>query len=412
MSSRELADVVMQFIAECRAPALLESGEEPLTLTEGHFSLDVTGGRVLMEAWSDDRNLSRRITGVSAMRPGQLELEIQRLGKRAGTLTLLDRERPTAASIERRARRHVLRERLGRFVRRQFGGWRLVELSAEADLEHTLSPAYARAFLKKGTSAWAAIAAPDEPGVADSVLTYGLIWLDYVRRREQNCVVEGLCLLVPHGRELATCLRLRWLHPRLAHFSVDIYDEDDWEEPVDWRIHGNLDTRLEPANITPAPRLNPATAEARLEARARADIRMLDPKLKQSPVYGQVPAWAAADRGVMDLLAVEESGRLTVVELKATADPNLPMQALDYWLRVHAHHQAGDFTAQGYFPGVALSPEPPRLLLAAPALHFHETTETLLRCFSPSIDVERVGLSANEADSRTLFRVKGSQTPW
>ena len=119
------------------------------------------------------------------------------------------------------------------------------------------------------------------------------------------------------------------------------------------------------------------------------------PRCCCEPVYGQVPAFAGGERGVMDLLAVDRDGRLAVVELKASADLHLPLQALDYWIRVKWHLDRGEFSSAGYFPGRSLRPEPPRLLLVAPSLEFHPTTETLLGFFSPAIEVERIGLGAD-----------------
>jgi len=123
------------------------------------------------------------------------------------------------------------------------------------------------------------------------------------------------------------------------------------------------------------------------------------------PIYGQVPIFHAAERGVIDLLGIDHTGRLAVIELKATADLQLPFQALDYWLRVRKHLLAGDFERLGYFAGHVVSRELPRILLVAPALEFHSTTETLVRFFSPEIDVTSIGLAADWRSAlRVMFR--------
>ena len=135
-------------------------------------------------------------------------------------------------------------------------------------------------------------------------------------------------------------------------------------------------------------RLNPLylrNPEAWLESQVRSQIEQIDAGLLPTPIYGQVPAFAAVDRGVLDLLAVDRSGRLTVLELKASEDIHLPLQALDYWMRVKWHVSRGEFSAKGYFPGRELSNEPPRLLLVSPALDFHPSNERVLRFFSPGI---------------------------
>jgi len=124
----------------------------------------------------------------------------------------------------------------------------------------------------------------------------------------------------------------------------------------------------------------------------RADPQLLDPELIPSPIYGQVTALAGVDRGLVDLLAINRSGRLTVIELKAAEDPHLPLQALDYWTRVRWHAARGAFSASGYFPGHTVLSVPPRLLLVAPAFQFHSTVDRILAYFSPDVEVARIGL--------------------
>ena len=152
--------------------------------------------------------------------------------------------------------------------------------------------------------------------------------------------------------------------------------------------------------------------EAWLESQVRCNIEAVDSSLMRTPVYGQVPAFAGGERGVIDLLAVEHSGRLSVLELKAFADLHLPLQGLDYWMRVRWHLDRGEFSKHGYFSGVALRSEPPKLLLVAPALEFHPTTETILKYLSPSVEVERIGLNMDWRNHlEVMFRLRGSERP-
>src|SRR5579862_3170790 len=129
-----------------------------------------------------------------------------------------------------------------------------------------------------------------------------------------------------------------------------------------------------------------------MESQVRGQIQEIDASLRPSPIYGQVPAFAATDRGVLDLLAVDRNGRLAVIELKASEDVHLPLQALDYWMRVKWHVERREFQANGYFPGLELRQELPRLLLVSPAMDFHSANECILRYFSPQIPVERLGV--------------------
>jgi hypothetical protein len=489
-SAEEARAAIEAFLKGCRQPALLEPGEELLPLTGDNFVLDQHGGRLTLQAWDRTRNLTRRVTDVHDAAAGRLELTVERFARREGQLFLLDLVRRAGADLGRRSSRLVFRERFRLFLRRQFPEWTLAELSAEPNLEFSLSPAFPRAFLRSGQHGWAAIGCPPDADAA-AVLTFGLIWLDYLRHRERRVVVEGLAVYVPTGHERACALRLLCLDPAAARIELFAYTADDFVARVDPRDHGNLDTRLdacrrpEPNQQDPWQSLaalpgvervlkhdgraslrvrgvefaelaagelhfglgerhlarphhlgeieslareldrfrSPETPdrdhplfrqypEAWLESQARAHLETIDASLLPDPIYGQVPAFAAGERGVIDLLAVDRSGRLAVIELKACADLHLPLQALDYWVRVKWHLDRGEFSARGYFPGVALRHDPPRLLLVSPSLEFHPTTETVLSYFSPAVAVERIGVGVEwRKGLHVMFRLSGAQPP-
>ena len=137
-----------------------------------------------------------------------------------------------------------------------------------------------------------------------------------------------------------------------------------------------------------------------LESELRRDVSLIDAHLDAAHVYTQVPAFAASDRGMLDLLSVDRDGRLAVIELKADEDLHLALQGLDYWVRVRWHHQQnpdaasglGEFQRHGYFAGVRLAEGAPRLYLVAPALRVHPATEVVLRYLSPRVEWELVAL--------------------
>ena len=137
---------------------------------------------------------------------------------------------------------------------RQFPGWKIAELSVEADLAHSLSPAYPRAFLKHGQSGWAAIAAAPDAASAAGVLSFGLIWLDYLRRREKRVACKGWRSLSPADIEQPTCLRLLFLDAEAAGCRVFGYSEQGFAMPLDPHDFGNLETRLEPCRRAAARR--------------------------------------------------------------------------------------------------------------------------------------------------------------
>jgi len=161
-------------------------------------------------------------------------------------------------------------------------------------------------------------------------------------------------------------------------------------------------------------------SERWLEATVRQDIQRLFPGMREDLLYCQVPAMSAGDRGMLDLLSVDGNGRLAVLELKADEDLHLPLQALDYWIRVQALNgdrqtslagggrQLCAFERLGYFPGAEVSPLPPRLLLVAPALRIHPANEQVLRYFAPEIEWEFVAVGEDwRRELKVAFRKRG-----
>jgi hypothetical protein len=158
-----------------------------------------------------------------------------------------------------------------------------------------------------------------------------------------------------------------------------------------------------------------------LESVLRAEIEALDSHLNAEHVYTQVPAFAAGDRGMLDLLGVLRDGRLAVIELKADEDLHLALQGLDYWVRVRWHHLQSDAASQGvglgefqrvgYFDGVTLSQQAPKLYLVAPALRVHPATETVLRYLSPRVDWELVALDERwRKKAKVVWRKRSSDS--
>lgn len=482
------AVAIERFVSASRQPVLMEAGEDPLPITAETFKIERRGATVRIECWNETRNLVRRVRSIKLDQPGRLELEIERFGGRVGTLSLVDLANPHNRDQGRRGSRLKYRERFRRALARQFPDWRVAELSTEPDLHHSLSPSYPRAFLRKGLIGIAAIGAAEDAADPDGALSFGLIWLDYLRHRESRISVGALAIFLPASSESTTCHRIRYLREDAARFSVFVHSGTD-EDAVDPGDYTNFATRLDPfsdplANFSPdffawfermlsmpdvqrrdradgsvgfavhglefartsgndllfgidhkhacggerhlqeiegiarelarmrsadaSDRMNPLYTrqpEAWLEAQVRARLDSIDASLALRPVYGQVPQFAAGERGIVDLLAVSMTGRLAVIEVKASQDIHLPLQALDYWMRVKWHLDRGEFAGRGYFPGVPLSTEPPRLLLIAPALEYHPTNEILLRYFSPEVEVERFGVGLNwRQELRVMFR--------
>ena len=104
----------------------------------------------------------------------------------------------------------------------------------------------------------------------------------------------------------------------------------------------------------------------------------LDPKF----LYSQVPALAVGTGECLTCWASRDAAGSSMIELKASEDIQMPMQAVDYWLRVRRHQREGDFQRFGYFNGIELDSKPPLVWLVAPGLRFHSSTETVLKYLS------------------------------
>ena len=172
------------------------------------------------------------------------------------------------------------------------------------------------------------------------------------------------------------------------------------------------------AHTDPLFRLQP---ERWLEAKLRAEIAELMPGLRADLMYSQVPALSTGERGMLDLLTLDRNGRLTVIEVKADEDLHLPLQALDYWIRVralNAERRPGApggrplsaFERQGYFPGAEVSPLAPRLLLVGPALRIHPANEPVLRYLSPEVEWELIAVAEHwRRELRVVFRKRSGE---
>jgi hypothetical protein len=173
----------------------------------------------------------------------------------------------------------------------------------------------------------------------------------------------------------------------------DILTLEKW--PALAALVQQLDAYRHPLATDTKHRFYRAQPERWLETMVATDPGRIDPRLDPRHMYAQVPAFSYGDRGMIDLLGATRDGRLAVIELKASEDIHLVMQAVDYWLRVRFHHAQNDFCRFGYFPEIPLNAKPPLLYLVAPGFRFHPSMNIVLRYLSPEIEIARVALAEN-----------------
>ncbi|MBI4460952.1 MAG: hypothetical protein HY648_12965 [Acidobacteria bacterium] len=474
----ELKERLDFFLLGLRNPVLLEPGKALLDLTTSSYSFSTEYGKLLWHVWNEHSNLVRQITAVQKESRGRMELRFQKFGKGPPGTLILAESRAEEGRLERRSQRTRYSQQLRQSLGQLFPEWRIQELSSEPGLERSFSGRYSRAVLSQGQRAWAVIGSGEQEDftAADEILSYGLIWLDWLRQRKGNQVIAGLKIFLPAGRATNTLQRLAWMDSEKAQW--EIYETGEELRRCDPRDAGNLRTllpfrpiaqsstaaqcwagrlqALSPAIGThqgsdgvrawtirglpfaketakgmvfgvgrsetvlgeetfgeleklvsqllryrradsadrqhPYFRLQP---ERWLQGILASEIARLDCGLFPAAVFQQIPVAGGTEHGVIDLLAMNRQGRLAVLELKASEDIHLPLQALDYWMCVHWQQQRGQLEQNGYFRGRILSTEPPLLLLVSPALQFHSSCETILRYFSPAIEAVRIGINEN-----------------
>ncbi len=409
---QEILAAVQAFLATCGCPAVLEQGEEAVSIKEGEFEIEIRSGRVCLDFQVGHRTVSRRITGIDRYASGVLECSIQRFAGKPGKLSFLDLQRPQTANRALRGTRESFGEQFRRMLYRQFPGWEVETLTCGMDLQRSLSPVFPRAYLQRGTQGIAAMACPhlSEEG---AVLTFALIWHHYLSSTKGPGSPLQLCIFLPDEAGNLTAQRLRWITGKRLMVRLFRFNAHGSAGEVDPQDLGNLHTRVSMTAMEAADcgksndKLGP---EHLLEGLLRREIQTVDALLRPEPVHGQVLTFSAGDRDIIDLLAVSYNGQLTVLELKVTEDVHLPLQALDYWMRVAWHAKQGELNH--LFPGIPLDTKPPRLLLIAPAMCFHSTNATVLSYFSGGIEVERIGINEGWRQAiRVVLRLRGPDLP-
>lgn len=410
----ELAALIETFVAKCRRPAVWEDGDSPIELQGGCYAIEVRSGRLTVEAWEEKRSFSRRILTCAERKPGTLICQVQRFGRPPGKLTFTDLDRPSASARVHASQRYTFAERFRLMLSRQFPGWAIEQLSSALDLQRSFSSLYPRALLTRGLQTIAALACSsfeDESGL----LTSALLWFDYLSRRAPKGSNQILALFLPEGSGCLTAQRLHWLHGTPQNARLFLFNEHGSAGEVDPADLGNLQTQIlhsangesfarRPSNQKDGKR------EAHLEMAVRRHLEAIDPTLRPAEAHDQVLTVLGRDRTIMDLLTVDSHGRLCVIELKTKEHIQLPIQALDYWMRVRFHAARGELNRLFTVP-VTPALEP-RIVLLAPATAFHSTNTAVLRYFSPDIDVQRIGVNSDWNRRLTVvMRLRGSEIP-
>lgn len=134
-------------------------------------------------------------------------------------------------------------------------------------------------------------------------------------------------------------------------------------------------------------------AESWLEAVISRDLCSLDPNLLDY-FYSQVPVSKEHNKFI-DLLAVDTTGQLVIIELKAVEDIELLFQSLDYWLRIEWYRFTEQLTYKGYFPNIKLKDEPAKVYLVTPRLRFHQELNALASLVDKKVPLYWIAINDN-----------------
>jgi hypothetical protein len=406
-----LQAAIQAFLSECRRPAALEVGEEMIPLVPGEYALEVRSGKLCIELWSQNRAISRRILDIERKSTGILDCQIQRFGNKPSRLSFMDLDRPQTEHRKLSGSRQNFAEQFRRMLTRQYPGWEVRTLTTAPDLRRSFSSIYPRAHLIKNRHRIAALACA-EPEQENDFFAFALIWMHHIRTTFDAEFTTKLALFLPKGCGNLTVNRLRWMNRDRLSYTIYLFNEHGSAGQADPADLGNLRTSIA-SELPEPPKLADVVdgpAERWLEHVVRSRIQTIDPFMKPQPVHGQVLTMAGGDRDMIDLLAVRTDGRLCVLELKASEDLQLPIQALDYWMRIAWHARRNELNH--LFPGVALQYLAPKLILLAPATQFHSTNAAMLRYFSSLIEVERIGVNSDwREDMRVILRLEGADMP-
>jgi hypothetical protein len=299
-SAAEIAEMIAAFVAQHGEAAVLEDGKVVFDLRAGaagqaKYSLSTEHERCMLHLWSEERNLVRRVVGVTE-RAGSLRLATLRFGDAKTKLLELvgsrEQRTPTTRDTARTRYVRVLERAMARtFGQQRSEGWACEGFRTAMDLEKSFGPAYARGMLVKGSQAWAVIGVNEDESAAtmDGILTVGILWLHDCRERAGGRrLYQGLKIVMPRGTATLTLSRMAWLNEDTAQW--ELWELDQRAEEMmecDASDQGNVRTRLvhhpdESAAeerfaraITEVMELVPMVERYRVERRLRSTAEMV-----------------------------------------------------------------------------------------------------------------------------------------
>lgn len=408
---------------------------------------------------------ARRVVDVQWLRPNVIRIRgRQKFRSQPDVITLYPGDR-LPSTIDLRRRRRTFQTQIGRALCAYFGSRKIERQTLYSDRRHGIGGAYPRFFV--GKKAVIAVDPDESSAVVNGIMRAALLWGPLVRRgvavvvpHERHSTITARLRTLPHLRRSFEWLqwdgtaisplveaaaepethvhefalpssqqverevaRIRSIAPdilqvvphiagkaisiRLRGIEVARVSEQSTTYPLGEPIE-QIIRELDEARRWRSPHpLARAHEERWLESNLIGQVCRVFPSIDVRHIYPQVPSFVGEDRNIIDLLTVTTDGRLVVIEIKASADPDLPFQALDYWIAVERHRKAGDFLTKGYFGGCTLRDEPAVLVLVAPLLAYHKTVGRLVAALPKHIPLMEIGINQTWKREIKILRRKG-----
>jgi len=247
VTPENLARELEQFLAEARDALVLEDGDPIFEMGSARYSISADHGKCLLQLWSPERNLVRRVLDVE-LKKDALRLSAQKFGQAKPVKIEIVRDRDQRTPTAKRAARSGYQRMLKRVLEKQFPELTCGALSTAMDLNRSFSPVYTRGLMKKGHSAFAVLGvnAQESQASVDAALTFAILWLDHCREREApRAHVEGLKLFVPAAMGAVVRERMSNLNHAAAKFELfELNEREQSLEQLDCSDRGNIKTRL------------------------------------------------------------------------------------------------------------------------------------------------------------------------
>jgi hypothetical protein len=405
---------------------------------------------------------TRKISQLEWLRPTVVRIHgTAKTKSQVDTITLYPGERlPSAAGLRRK--RRAFQAEIGRALCFHFGVRKIERQTLHSDRQHGIGGAYPRFLI--GRRAVITVDPDETSAVVNGLMRAALLWAPLARRpmaavvpysrRQTICarlrrmpmlrrriqwlqwdgsaiaplddssaepdthvqefrlpdmdaevaricqIAPDLLHVVPDIAGKALSIRLRGLE--IAHVS-DAGTSYPLGEPLE-DVIAEIDRFRRYGSQHPLSR---AHEERWLESNLIGELGQLLPAIDSRFIYPQVPSFLGEERSIIDLLTVTREGRLVVIEIKASPDPDLPFQALDYWIAVEKHRRNGDFQRHGYFSGRGLTNEPAVLVLVAPLLAYHKTAGRMIANLPADVPLMEIGLSQSWKRQIKVLRRKG-----